>query len=130
LPVVDAESPAAGQARRSGAARGAKWLWMIGGSLVASAGMMVTCYGFDAGPEDEFGLHEPDDTLVYGGLAAALVGGMAGTFGYMYYDRVEKDSRRAAFYTYDAALQQRLQVCVDGLQVVACGAGGPPGQTY
>lgn len=124
LPVLDAGSPAARSARRSGDARGKKWGWMLGGSAVMVAGMAYAFSGINSDPLDDEAQQHGNDRFA-AGMTVALIAGLAGTIGGFYYQHVERSQRRAAFANYDDALRARLALCVSGMQLVDCNAAPP-----
>lgn len=118
LPVLDENSAAARTARQSGVARDRKWTWMIGGSVVSLIGMGLFSTGMSMNLDDPAG----DAGVGRERLGAGIMlgGAIAGAVGWYYYNHVEKSRRAATFANYDDGLRARLELCVDGLQLVDC----------
>jgi hypothetical protein len=112
-PLVAAESRTAQSAARSKDATEQLTLIAYIGAAVTIAGVAVMAVG------------GTDSDLFYPGLGASLlgVGGVVGAG--IYYWPTINDERTSAFSTYEDDLRKQLDICVNGLEVVACPATAP-----
>jgi hypothetical protein len=125
LPVLDPSSPAARAARASASARANKWMFEIGGGVVALGGLLYALGEPGGDPYEEI-----SDTQMRIGLGAVVVGSIGILIGQFYFRRQEEQLRRSAFFTFDESLRGSLQLCVNGMNLVDCQAPthvGPPG---
>ncbi len=60
------------------------------------------------------------------GVGLTIVGGGVGILVSNYYGSQVNDEKISAFATYDRDLRKRLDLCVDGIKIVACGAPAAP----
>ena len=126
VPVLDPETPAARAAKRSASARHDKWTWILGGlAAIAAGGVMIA---LDASTTDrsQDGADRSNHVLTILGLATAFGGTLAVTISPFYFGSIEAREDRAAFFTYDASLQQTLRLCAVGLQITDCAAQPSP----
>ncbi len=123
IPVLDENSAAARTARKSGSARQNKWLWMVGGMTVSTAGFGLMWSGMNANFDDPDGMAGENRANL--GIGLGVAGAVAGAIGWYYYRHVEVSQRAATFANYDDGLRARLDLCVQGLQLVDCAAVSP-----
>ncbi|HUQ04959.1 MAG TPA: hypothetical protein VM261_20795 [Kofleriaceae bacterium] len=123
IPVLDEHSAAARTARASGSARQKKWLWIVGGTVVSTVGFGMMWSGMNANFDDPDGMAGQDRANL--GIGLGIGGAVAGAIGWYYYRHVEVSQRAATFANYDDGLRARLDLCVQGLQLVDCAAVTP-----
>ncbi|HEX5059791.1 MAG TPA: hypothetical protein VFV99_10555 [Kofleriaceae bacterium] len=114
LPVLPQGSPAAAAAHDVETARHkAKRVSRIGG-LVFAAGFVTMMLAFNYG----------DELALIGGatMAGGLIGWAYGVYGY---DREIKEKTKLVFNSYDESLATTFNVCVNGMNVVACEQSTP-----
>ena len=113
VPVVPAESDTAHAARRAEHLDGAAWPWQLAGLVVGVAGLGLGSYALatdDGAAVPILGLG-----LVFAGTGLAAIPTI-------YDDQRAEAERISAFTHYDSDLRRRLDLCANGLEVVACAA--------
>lgn len=123
MAVVPAESATARAGLHSKAARrrGNAWVGASLAIMAAGAVMMGVAFATAGEPgEEDFG----PGPLVFVGLGTFTAGIGPSFFAVRAYGQAH-DERVSAFTTYRADLAKQLDVCVDGIRVVACAAQTP-----
>ncbi|HTR50899.1 MAG TPA: hypothetical protein VMJ10_09350 [Kofleriaceae bacterium] len=124
IPVVPAESPTAGSARRAEAARHRAHVWwaiaygaLAGEFAVLGASMYQSSRtGSTAGIPSWFWI----------GTGVTTTGALVGTIGAVVNGNEAGRETRSAFATYDDSLRAGLGLCVDKLQLVDCSTRPEP----
>lgn len=113
VPVVAPESDTAHAARRAARLEGAAWPWQVAGLVVGVAGLALGSYAL---------VTDDGAALPLLGLGLAFTGTGLAAIPTIHDEQRAEAERISAFTHYDADLRRRLDLCADGLRVVACGA--------
>ncbi len=120
-PVVAASSPTSAAIDGYESASAVATRVTIGGAVFAGIGVGVALTGLALGFDNDASL-----PLAIGGAAAAAVGGLVAAFVSGPFRSEANDEKSTAFVTYNRALQDRLQLCIDDKKIVPCDEPGAP----
>lgn len=127
LPVVPADSPTAEAARRHAYHR----RWDSVGWTLSTMGVLVALGSIVIPVVNELDEPNPSPDIWWPGVIGGVVGVVVGSGIAYYHGRRARDSKIAAFATYDESLRAHLDICVEGTRLFDCGEGlpaPPPGE--
>jgi hypothetical protein len=119
-PVVEPDSPTAQAGKRVGENRDSALTWANIGAVVGGALIAGSLAGFATPPDPGDPTFEDHLIFTSGTLGTGVVVFLATGLVVAHYGQQVRDDQISAFATYDRDLRKRLDVCTEGLQIVAC----------